>query len=64
MLWKVVNPVRQRILFIADYLREISNVSELCQQYGISRKTAYKWIARYQEDEQQWPTHASFKTVK
>jgi putative transposase len=52
MPWKEVNPMQQRILFIADYLRQISSVSELCRQYSISRKTAYKWIGRYQEDEQ------------
>ncbi len=32
---------------VADYLREVQSVSELCDQYGISRKTAYKWIDRY-----------------
>jgi transposase InsO family protein len=37
----------QKTQFIADYLREILSVSELCELYGISRKTAYKWIDRY-----------------
>jgi transposase InsO family protein len=37
----------QRTQFIADYLREVLSVSELCDLYGISRKTAYKWIDRY-----------------
>jgi transposase InsO family protein len=37
----------QRTLFISDFLREILSVTELCQLYGISRKTAYKWIDRY-----------------
>jgi transposase InsO family protein len=37
----------QKTQFIADYLREILSVSELCDLYGISRKTAYKWIDRY-----------------
>jgi transposase InsO family protein len=37
----------QRTQFIADYLREVQNVSELCDVYAISRKTAYKWIDRY-----------------
>lgn len=37
----------QRTQFIADYLREILSVTELCQLYGVSRKTAYKWIDRY-----------------
>ena len=36
-----------RTLFIADYLRELWSVTELCDSYGISRKTAYKWIDRY-----------------
>jgi transposase InsO family protein len=37
----------QRTQFIADYLREVQNVTELCAVYGVSRKTAYKWIERY-----------------
>lgn len=37
----------QKTQFIADYLREIYDLSGLCSQYGISRKTAYKWIERY-----------------
>lgn len=40
----------QRILFIADYLRESYNFSELCRRYGISRKTGYKWVKRYATD--------------
>ncbi|MGD9985055.1 MAG: IS481 family transposase [Porticoccaceae bacterium] len=32
---------------IADYLRHTLSTSELCAQYGISRKTGYKWIDRY-----------------
>jgi len=37
----------QRTQFIADYLREVLSVTELCDLYGIARKTAYKWIDRY-----------------
>ncbi len=37
----------QRTQFIADYLRELLSVTELCDLYGVSRKTAYKWIDRY-----------------
>ncbi|WP_416053305.1 helix-turn-helix domain-containing protein [Cupriavidus basilensis] len=37
----------QRILFIADHLRRLESVSALCERYGISRKTGYKWIERY-----------------
>jgi transposase len=37
----------QKTRFIADVLRGTLSVVELCDSYGISRKTAYKWIDRY-----------------
>ena len=37
------------MLFIADYLRHLSSITELCAQYGISRKTGYKWIERFEQ---------------
>jgi putative transposase len=40
----------ERVQFIADYLRGRWSTSELCRRYGISRKTAYKWIDRYDRD--------------
>ncbi|MFO1346349.1 MAG: hypothetical protein U1E85_08620 [Rhodocyclaceae bacterium] len=39
----------QKTQFIADYLRQTLDMTELCQMYGISRKTGYKWIGRYLE---------------
>ena len=48
MPWKEVKPMDQKLLFIADHLRKTANFSDLCQGYGISRKTGYKWIDRYQ----------------
>ena len=47
MSWSQTSPMDQRTQFIADYLREVLSVTELCDLYGISRKTAYKWIERY-----------------
>jgi transposase len=37
----------EKILFIADHLREAGNFSQLCERYGISRKTGHKWVGRY-----------------
>jgi transposase InsO family protein len=37
----------QKTQFIADYLRQILSMSELCELYGISRKTGYKIVERY-----------------
>jgi putative transposase len=48
MPWKEVNPMELRKQFIADWRRGKRTVMELCAMYGISRKTAYKWIERYE----------------
>jgi transposase InsO family protein len=37
----------QKTQFIADYLRQQLSMTELCEQYGISRKSGYKLIDRY-----------------
>jgi transposase InsO family protein len=37
----------QKTQFIADVLRGGLAIVELCDDYGISRKTGYKWIDRY-----------------
>ena len=47
MPWKEINPMDQRVLFVADYLREQYNFSQLCARYSVSRKTGYKWVERY-----------------
>ncbi len=47
MPWSQTSPMDQRTQFIADFLRESLTVTELCDLYGVSRKTGYKWIDRY-----------------
>ncbi len=47
MPWSQTSPMDQRTQFIADFLRETLSVTELCDLYGVSRKTGYKWIDRY-----------------
>lgn len=47
MPWIEVRPMDQKVLFIADWLRDMSSMSELCEAYNISRKTGYKWLSRY-----------------
>lgn len=50
MPWKDVRPMDEKVLFIADHLRQVGNFSELCERYGISRKTGYKWVERYRQE--------------
>ncbi|MGH8580523.1 MAG: helix-turn-helix domain-containing protein [Gammaproteobacteria bacterium] len=46
MPWSQMSPMDQKTQFIADYLRQSLSVTELCEHYGISRKSGYKWIER------------------
>lgn len=50
MPWKEVRPMDQKTLFIASYLEGGRMFAELCRVYGISRKTGYKWVSRYERD--------------
>ena len=47
MPWSHTSPMDQKTQFIADYLRDRLSMTELCEFYGVSRKTGYKWIDRY-----------------
>jgi putative transposase len=47
MPWSQTSPMDQKLQFIAECLREVFSISELCERFGISRKTGYKWIERY-----------------
>ena len=69
MPWKTMTPMDQKILFIADYLRGGHTITGLCQHYGISRKTGYKWIHRYArkgidglEEQSRRPEHSPQQT--
>jgi putative transposase len=50
MPWNQVTPMDEKTQFIADVLRKEQSISELCERYGISRKTGYKFIQRYQQE--------------
>jgi transposase InsO family protein len=49
MPWKEVDTMSLRLEFVRLALHEDANMSELCQRFGISRKTGYKWLKRYQQ---------------
>lgn len=46
MPWMTKDIVTQRCEFVALASKEGANVAELCRRFGISRKSAYKWLAR------------------
>ena len=41
----------ERVQFIADFLSDGFTMTELCERYGISRPTGYKWVARHAQQE-------------
>ena len=40
-------PVQQRKTFIDESLRNEHSMSELSRRFGVCRKTAYEWMARF-----------------
>jgi transposase InsO family protein len=50
MPWKETCAVDQRIALLADWLRHEWTMTELATRYAISRKTAYKWVDRYEAE--------------
>jgi len=47
MPWRERSPMDERMQFVADHTRQLWSMTELCDRYGVSRKTGYKWIDRY-----------------
>ncbi len=49
MSWKERSRMDERVLLVGEYLKGEVAMSLLAREFGISRKTAYKWVARYRE---------------
>lgn len=47
MPWRETCPMEQRLEFVREYETELFTMTELAAEYGISRKTGYKWLAAY-----------------
>ena len=53
MPWKETSPMIERLQFVRDSQGGMYDMSELCERYGISRKTGYKWLERFEEEGKQ-----------
>jgi transposase len=49
MAWKEVLVMEERSSFVLLAEKHQQSFSSLCNEYGISRKTGYKWVARYKK---------------
>lgn len=50
MPWRARSSMDERLQFISDYQRQLFTMTELCDRYGISRKTGYGLVARYADE--------------
>lgn len=50
MPWARTDWMSERLKFVATYLEYEVSFTDLCRDFGVSRRTGYKWIRRYQAD--------------
>ncbi len=69
MPWKENTRMSLRLEFVTLALAGTANISRLCKQFRISRKTGYKWLRRYLDegpsglsDRPRTPRHSPVKT--
>ena len=49
MPWKEVTDMEEKLRFVSLLKTDRYTLTELCEQFGISRKTRYKYLERYEE---------------
>ena len=68
MPWKESTCMSQRREFVMLATANDINLSQLCERYGISRKTGYKWLSRFRApssglaDQSRRPHHSPWRT--
>lgn len=50
MPWTETCEMNEKINFIAAWQRGVYSMTDLCNRFGISRKTGYKWVNRYAQE--------------
>lgn len=71
MPWTDTDPMTERHKFILAREEGLFTMTELCERFGISRKTGYKWLNRYRkggvealQDRSRAPKHCPHQTSK
>src|SRR5439155_15952185 len=49
MPWEETCVMDERMSFIVDWQRDETTFAELCRHYGVSRRTGYKWVERFED---------------
>ena len=71
MCWQEASLMTLKEEFVAKARGEGANMSQLCREYGICRKTGYKWLGRYQAEgraglveQSRRPHHSPERTIE
>lgn len=69
MPWRERTVMSERLEFVTLARQGGATRGELCRRYGVSRKTGYKWLGRYEQaggtglaDQSRRPVHSPWKT--
>src|SRR5881397_811392 len=49
MPWMQTTATEQRLRFAEDFESGQWSMTELCERYGVTRPTGYKWVGRFRE---------------
>lgn len=50
MVWKETCAMEERMRFVDAVVENTETFAAVCRRFGVSRKTGYKWLARYQAE--------------
>lgn len=50
MPWREGGPMEERMRFVTEWERGLYRMSELCERFGVSRRSGYKWLGRWEEE--------------
>lgn len=50
MPWKETCAMQERMKFVLSVLEEADSFSALCRRFGITRRTGYKWVERFEAE--------------
>ena len=50
MPWSETTPMKERVKLVVAFSDELFSMTELAQLHGISRKTGYKWVERFEQE--------------
>ena len=50
MVWRETCAMEERMRFVDAVVENTETFAAICQRFGVSRKTGYKWLARYQAE--------------